>query len=255
MNAAMRATVAKERLKAARESLRELGRRVSPRYRPGREPLSIDELISPLRYDVLVRRQFFEFLEEHRALHDRDLDEFVEAARSTDYHRWFVSVAVHAIGIADLPPAELEEAFRRRICRSVVLADSVARQGFMAKPPLTIRASAGERTATGKQLGARHYPLDGCHRLALLRQLGRTELRPGEYRVTDQGGPLLDNTARLIPALGLAGDRYYPFVASGYTDKLVLDRDDLIAAIEVAAPDELAEVRSILAADEPRLLG
>ena len=99
------AVIAGQRIKAARESLREIGRGLSPRYRPGSEALVIDELISPLRYDVLVRSQLFELLAAERACFDRSPDAFVDLARQTDYHRWFTVVAVHAIGIAGQPEA------------------------------------------------------------------------------------------------------------------------------------------------------
>ena len=41
----------------------------------------IDELISPLRYDVLVRSQFFEFLAANRPLFDASPEKFVAAVR------------------------------------------------------------------------------------------------------------------------------------------------------------------------------
>src|SRR5688500_9377693 len=133
----------KAQLKSLRESAREVGRGLSPRYRPGVEPLVIDELISPLRYDVLVRSQFFEFLTASRPLFDASPERFVAAVRETDYHRWYRTVAVHAIGIAEQSDEVVEQAFHSRVLRSVALADSVAVRGFVPKPPLTVRASDG----------------------------------------------------------------------------------------------------------------
>lgn len=246
-------TTTKDRIKAARESLRELGRGLSPRYRPGTEPLVIDELISPLRYDVLVRSQFFEFLAANRAMFDRDQPAFVDAVRATDYYRWYTRVAVHVIGIAEQSGEQIDEAFAKRVRRSAALADSVAARGFIPKPPLTVRVSDGQVTPSGKRLGPRHYPLDGCHRLALLRQLGRRVLEPGEYRVTSGSTPLLDNTARLIPALGLDERRYLAFISSGYVGGLVRNRDELLGAVRAQRPDRLGELESILVADAPLL--
>jgi hypothetical protein len=241
---------ARLRLKAARESLRELGRGLSPRYRPGHEPLVIDELISPLRYDVMIRSHFFETLAEHRALFDDDPDGFVRLVRGTDYHTWYTTVAVHAIGITGQPEAAIDEAFHRRVLRSAALADSVAEKGFIARPPLTIRSSDGAEIASGKRLGSRHYPLDGCHRLALLRQLGRRELQPGEYRVTTSG-PVLDNTARLLPNVGLDAAGYHAFIGLGYVREPVSSWEELLAAVATERPERLAEVESVLAADLP----
>jgi hypothetical protein len=244
----------KATVKSWRESVREVGRGLSPRYRPGSEPLVIDELISPLRYDVLVRSRFFEFLAANRALFDESADRFVAAVRETDYYRWYRSVAVHAIGIAGEDDATIDTAFRQRVLRSAALADSVAAKGFIPKPPLTIRASDGAATRSGKRLGPRHYPLDGCHRLALLRALGRRELRPGEYRVTSGGGELLDNTARLIPALGLREQDYEAFLASGYLSEWSgSGLDGLGAAVAASRPDRSEELASVIAADQPLL--
>jgi hypothetical protein len=253
MKAQMKAQM-KSQLKSLRESVREVGRGLSPRYRPGVEPLVIDELISPLRYDVLVRSQFFEHLAADRPLFDAAPEQFVAAVRETDYHRWFRTVAVHAIGIADESDDVIEEAFHRRVLRSVALADSVAARGFVPKPPLTIRASDGEQTASGKRMGPRHYPLDGCHRLALLRAMGRRHLEPGEYRVTSASSGLLDNTARLIPALAIGEAEYERFVASGYLDGWSGGGlDELRAAIASRRPEQADEVASVIAADAPLL--
>jgi hypothetical protein len=237
------------RVKAARESLRELGRGLSPRYRPGAEPLVIDELISPLRYDVLVRSRFFEFLAGHRPLLAASPDAFVQAVRDTDYYVWFTHVAVHSIGIAGRDTHDIEADFHRRVLRSVALADSVARRGFVAKPPLTIRVNIGSTTSTGKRLGRRHYPLDGCHRLALLRQLGRRVLRAQEYRVTVGSGVLLDNTARLLPLLDLAEADYAAFIGRGYGAPAASSLDELMATVRAERPANAAEVASLLAAD------
>jgi hypothetical protein len=240
----------KAQLKSLRESVREVGRGVSPRYRPGVEPLVIDELISPLRYDVLVRSQLFEFLAANRPLFEASPEEFVAAVRDTDYHRWYRTVAVHAIGIAEESDEVVEEAFHRRVLRSVALADSVAARGFVPKPPLTIRASDGAQTASGKRLGPRHYPLDGCHRLALLRAMGRRHLEPGEYRVTSASSDLLDNTARLIPALAIGEAEYETFLASGYLRGWSGGGlDELRAAVASRRPERADEVVSVIAAD------
>ena len=46
--------------------------------------------------------------------------------------------------------------------------------------------------------------------------MGRRHLEPGEYRVTSAPSDLLDNTARLIPALAIGEAEYEAFLASGY---------------------------------------
>src|SRR2546427_30672 len=56
-------------------------------YEPGREPVRIDDLVSPLRYDVLVRERYFAFLREHRALAAEDFQAFAELSRSQPVYR------------------------------------------------------------------------------------------------------------------------------------------------------------------------
>ena len=73
--------------------------------------------------------------------------------------------------------------------------------------------------------------------------------------MTSGSGPLLDNTAKLIPALGLDVDRYVSFVASGYGVTVAPGAgvDALVEAVEQAKPDRAAELASVLAADLPAL--
>ncbi len=47
-------------------------------YRPGREAIPIDQLISPLRYDILVRERYLRVLHERRALAEEDFEAFME---------------------------------------------------------------------------------------------------------------------------------------------------------------------------------
>ncbi len=58
----------------------------------GTHPVVIDDLVSPLRYDILVRQQYFEFLAQHHTLYDRDFPELVELSRQHPYFAWFTSV-------------------------------------------------------------------------------------------------------------------------------------------------------------------
>ena len=82
----------------------------------GREPLDIDRLISPLRYDVLVREQYLGFLRVNRDVYDGDFEAYVELARSEPYYAWFRAVAIHRIRPGkDNRGAELEAAFRERL--------------------------------------------------------------------------------------------------------------------------------------------
>ena len=132
------------------------------------EPLDIDRLISPLRYDVLVRERYLRFLEVNRGLYDRDFEAYVELARAEPYYAWFCAVAIHRIRPGkDSRGVELEAAFRERLRKTTALADAIASQGFDPQYPIIVRTAGPVAvTDTGKSVAGRLFPSDGCHRLA-----------------------------------------------------------------------------------------
>jgi len=225
-----------------------------PRLEAGTEPLDIDRLISPLRYDVLVRAGYFWFLERHRELHDRDFDAYVALARHQPYYTWFRTVAIHRIRPGT--PAgsdELEQAFRERLLKTTRLADGFDARGFDPDHPIILR-SAGPvaLTDTGKSVAGRLFPSDGCHRLALLRLTGHRRLPPEWYRIRNgRGWQPPDNTGTLITELGLTRAEYVEFLSLGYCSTRHRDVGGLLA--NVAHPADAIELRRILAVDKPHL--
>jgi len=225
-----------------------------PRLRTGDEPLDVDRLISPLRYDVLVRAGYLWFLERHRELHDRDFDAYVALARRQPYYAWFRTVAIHRIrpGTPD-GGEELEQAFRERLRKTTRLADGFAARGFDPDHPIILRSAGPVAvTDTGKSVAGRLFPSDGCHRLALLRLTGHRRVPPEWYRIREERGwQPPDNTGTLITALGLTPAEYVEFLSLGYTSTRHRDVDALLA--DAATPADAAELRRIIAVDSPRL--
>jgi hypothetical protein len=212
----------------------------------GREDVDIASLISPLRYDVLVRADFFAFLE---GCSDRQLDDveaLVASVRQLPYATWFRSVAMARFRPWVLKdPALLQQQLTERVVSAVVLWRSFCRHGFDPAHPVTLRWASGPMpTDTGLLVDRRLHVGDGGHRLALLLSAG-LPLAAGLYRVDRRPqGTLLDNTAVLVPALGLDDEEYVRFVARGYaggeyTDAARLVRDvgrtDPMRANEIAA--------------------
>jgi hypothetical protein len=220
----------------------------------GEEPLDIDRLISPLRYDVLVREGYLGFLRVNRDLHDRDFDAYVELARSEPYYAWFRAVAIHRIRPGkDNGGAELDAAFRERLRKTTLLADRFAGRGFDPQYPIIVRTAGPVATTdTGKSVAGRLFPSDGCHRLALLRLAGHRAVPPAWYRIRAEAGwQPPDNTGTLITALGLTPVEYFGFLSLGYSSHLHRDADTLLA--DVSSPEEGVELRRIIAADLPKL--
>jgi hypothetical protein len=221
----------------------------------GEGPLDIDRLISPLRYDVLVREDYFRFLHRNRGLYNQDFDAYVELARNETYHAWFRAVAIHRIRPGHNSEAELEAAFRERLRKTTLLADRFAGRGFDPQYPIIVRTAGPVAvTDSGKSVAGRLFPSDGCHRLALLRLADHREVPPAWYRIRAEAGwQPPDNTGTLITALGLTPAEYFEFLSLGYGSGLRhRDADSLLAHVRSAG--DAVELRRIIAVDVPRLV-
>lgn len=184
----------------------------------GREEVDIARLISPLRYDVVVRAQFYDFLESHE---DLPREQLIEAARLEPYRVWFEQVAVPRFRPwARVTPEILEEHFDERVLRSRAMLRSFRADGFDNRRPVTLRRVRGvPRTDSGVAVSKRVHVGDGGHRLALLLRSGGV-LAPGQFRVDPRHQPaVIDNTAILASALELSEPTYARFVSRGFTDQ------------------------------------
>ncbi len=219
-------------------------------FERGHEPLSIDRLVSPLRYDIAIRGDLLAWLAGELDAGDHSLDHYVEGARQRPYGAWFERIAIYRIGGRRGPDADVDQALRRRVHRSVELVRSYTAHGFDARFPITVHRCPPVLLHTGKRMGARYYPVDGCHRLALLRMSGATHLGPDQYLVDLKPREPRDNTAALLDLL--TGDRadYYRFVGGGYGLASARTRGELVDHVAASDPARLIELESVLDADE-----
>jgi hypothetical protein len=217
---------------------------------PGDVELSINALISPLRYDVLVREEFIRTLAQRWDEFSADPDAFVASTLGSPYERWFRGVAIHHIGINPNDAGAIAAAYRARVVRTGHLWKRFQTADFDENHPLTVRRGSGLRTTSGKRLGERAYIVDGCHRLAMLRLSGATVLTPTQYRVLRTPGRVVDNTQRLVEMGVLSRDSYYAFVSLGYLAEPRDTKDALLAAVGATAPELAAEVATLVAQDE-----
>ncbi len=239
-------------------ALRRLAHRRSP-WRttvPGRDPVPLAELVSPLRYDVVVRARFFEFYDARRDLYVNDFPAFLDAARAEPYFTWFSRIAMSRYKprvAAD--PKLLAAAFEDRVRRAALLWEAFSARGFDSRFPVTLRV-AGRRTRSpaGKDVRRPFYMGDGCHRLALLLASGQPMLPTELYRVDPTPLHLvIDNTGPLLRALDLSEADYVAFLAFGYITREVTpaisDLSDLTAVVRAERPELLDELEQVLAAD------
>lgn len=180
----------------------------------GVEPVDIGALIVPLRYDVVVRARFFDFLTEHADLNENDL---VEAAGGTAYAAWFehVECARYFPGLLHDKPRR-EQRFAARVAGALHLLKSFEQGGFDAASPVTlITAPAGTLSDSGTPSLDRLHIGDGCHRLSLLLRK-RATLEPWMYKVRPSLSTLVDNTTVLLRCNSVSEAEYVAYLGGRF---------------------------------------
>jgi len=160
-------------------------------------------MLFPLRYDVMLRKGFFDFYEANRGEGVAPA-ELVSAARELDYHGWFRHVFIPR-NVPSLvgDDAAIEHLFERRVAENISLHESLRKSGFDETQPIVpytaiiMLPSTSGRTALGN-----FHAGDGCHRIAALLALGHKSV-PREYVRPKRYSRLvpLDNTALMAEAV------------------------------------------------------
>lgn len=215
--------------------------------------IELASLISPLRFDVIVRLDFVTALGREIDAGRGELPVALELAATTGYATWFRTIAALRVPGATRSIETLESALRTRVRKTLELQTGFMRAGFDARHPVTIRISSQlETTTTGKVIAPRLLPHDGCHRLALLLWAGRTHIDPGEYlvlRSTSFRPP--DNTATLLRHLDVDLATYLRFLTPGYLGRAITDLDAARSAMRELPEPTRTEALSVLAIDLP----
>jgi hypothetical protein len=144
--------------------------------------LDIKQLVYPLRYDVVVRRDFIRFCEKRWQLYEADFESFFLKAMAQPYYTWFYHVYVPRMCAKFIGDSvAINDEYAKRVKATVELYRLISSQGF--NPAFPIMPNTGEnilKTASGRATGAKYYMADGCHRLACLMVLGYKSI-PKEY--------------------------------------------------------------------------
>lgn len=222
--------------------------------------IEIASIVCPLRYDVLVRRDFISFYATHRDLYDSDPNGFIALTKQTSYYTWYLeSEAVRTNKHLRGKPTALDQDFHKRIGRVVALYESVQKDGFSSRFPITLKTAkrilppTTDRGGppTGKQVRAKYFLADGCHRLALLMMLGYQMLPASYFRVQcyREFSPF-DSTGLLARRLLPEPSAYFGFLSTYYTAPVVLtNRSDFLDYVRSCKPEFLEEVLSVIRAD------
>lgn len=183
------------------------------RLRPGTEPISVDQLISPHRADILARAALFDLASRHRDI--LDTEEFYELASESPYGLWFRAIVVPGLGLEGAPEHDQRSMFRQAVARATHLLASFEANGFDTQHPITVaRIPAGVEVGGRALAEDRWVPVDGCHRLALLVRSGQSHIEVDQY-VVDPDGDRRHNTALMSQVLGHDESEAVAFLARG----------------------------------------
>lgn len=219
-------------------------RRLPAGLRRGAYDVDISSLIAPLRYDVIVREQFFRLARNMAGASTEEI-----AAAADGYRIWFEYVEARRRPEIGGEPALIHDAYLDRVDRSVWMLHRFLDDPVRTFEPVVLRVVSDRPTDTGKRIPIMLQPADGCHRLALLRMAGATLLLPDDYRIERGRRPPTDNTARLLSKLVVPVENYLAFVAEGYGVVDVATPEELLEAVRVNVPHRLAELETILDID------
>jgi len=213
----------------------------------GRETIDIKALISPLRYDVVVRAQF---LADLRASSEPEgvLPDF---AMEHPYFTWFTYVESARFFPELLKQPDLLRArYQSRVTRAQATLRSFDAGGYDRRFPVTVsRTPRGAMSDSGVQTSKTLHIRDGCHRLALLLIDGQ-QLEPSMYRVGGPRDPVPDNTALLLPHLNLDERDYARFLSPGYVPHECASLTELRSLVATKSPERLAELDAVVHAHE-----
>ena len=253
----MRTVVKRVLSEEQRRWLRSTARGNPYRIERGAEPVRIGDVVSPLRYDVMIRVRHFALHAERRELFRSDFDAYERLVRREPYFVWFQKARVPTWWPWLLDdPEGFDRAWRERLRLSADLFDSFEANGFDTAYPIELHAARRvSETLTGKRISRAIYSGDGNHRLALLLAAGHENLRPTEYRLKRYRSLVpTDSTGFLLRETGAGWPEYTSFLELGYPSAQVTMQD---GRVRIDADDAAvqAEVKMLVELDLPHVTG
>lgn len=241
----------------ARRWVRAAARGNPYRFERGEAPVRIGDLVSPLRYDVMIRVRHFARHAERLDLYETDFGAYERIVRSEPYYVWFTRSRVptwHPELLGD--PEGLGRAWRERLRASAALYESFSSRGFDAARPIELHTGRRVRvTPTGKRVSRALYCGDGNHRLSLLLATGRQFLSPDAYVIKRYRSLVpSDSTGVLLRETGADWDEYRSFLELGYPSARLTMEEGRVR-VDAGEPSLRAEVSALVERDLPYLVG
>jgi hypothetical protein len=217
------------------------------------EELDITELVSPLRYDIVIREEFLSLYLSNQDLYHSDFDCFFEFAIQHPYFVCFQKMEPQLMG----DEMALRAGFMDGIKRFIGLYEDITRRGFDTTTPIVPKT--GQRilpTKQGKRVSGKFFMGNGCHRLACLKVLGYRKL-PVDYIRVQCYRTLAprDGTVELVHSVPIDPEKYFAFLSSRYSAPHCFERgEELIEYLEGEKPHLLDEVLSVIRGDRMMVL-
>ncbi len=215
------------------------------------EDIPIPLLIGPLRYDVVVLRDFVRFYLARRDLAADNFWRFLDEARRHRFHDWkFASHAVREPHTTRDPALWAKE-FAAEVRQAIDVWESI-REGFDLRFPIEVRVTSRLLPAiSGKRVRARYILGDGSHRLACLMVLGHTALPRDCYRIRWYRRLRPNDSTWLLTRRGaLPPQEYFAFLSMVYgAPQPFSDRAGFTGYTERHMPDRLDEIRQVVRVD------
>lgn len=221
---------------------------------------NIASLICPLRYDVVVRRDFLSFYAAHQDLYNSDFDTFANLVGQTSYYTWYVrSDTIRSRPHLLDDPDGLWYRFANKIRKTVDLHTSMMKHGYDERYPIVLKTAEHllppkadrRKPPTGKKISDRYFMADGCHRLAFLMMMGYTILPAKYFRVKcfREFSPF-DSTSLLARSLPITPAEYFAFLSSRYCRPFIYEnRESFLRHIMEHRPELVDELLSIIRVD------
>lgn len=215
--------------------------------RGGDEPLDIGALVSPFRYDVLVRASLFDAIAARAA--GSSTEAFLDSVATHPYAVWFREVELRRFYPWVLSDeTAVVAAYRDRVLRAVRTFESFHSRGYDASTPIMVRTfKQPRRSDSGVVAANTRHLADGGHRLALLLRTTGT-LEPHMYRLDPRPAPVIDNTAILVPALAVGEPEYARFLSRAFVDEAVDGLNELRESVAIQCPHRAGELEALVRA-------
>ena len=201
-------------------------------------------MIVPLRYDILIRKNFLEFYTENKRLFIENFDSFFEKAKLHQYYDFIklIKIARNKPEILD-NESLLMDRYKKYVLDFINLYESISKNGFNKKYPIGLKTTADK--------SMKYYIGDGCHRLTCLMSMGYDRLPSDFVKIKKiRNYSPRNNTKILFENNQINREEYFLFLSKLYADGEEINNcDELVIHVQNNNTNSLENLISIIERD------